>query len=266
MITYEHTVKNSSSTLKSFGYYANDVFTSQFFPLAFWWMWVCVGFFLHSHHSSFLFVLLMLLFLLSVQFSIFFRTACNANTILGLVMEEKINAISLERMWVRMIHINSQIEDWFADDFCCCFFWIFKLWVEILSFRPCRPHLIVSIIFWTESFCWSVIDVCSIFFSKKKPLYFQHIQICIWALNILSVGFGLVLRQHNAYRKCLVCVWMCWSLMLPECTKFWLSLLCASHSISSLFALSLYISLAFALSAHSILGIVKYHSDVYHIF
>lgn len=50
----EHTVKNSSSILKSFGHYANDVFTSQFFfPLAFWWMWVCVSDFFFALTSPF---------------------------------------------------------------------------------------------------------------------------------------------------------------------------------------------------------------------
>lgn len=121
MITFENIVKNSQATLKSFGYYANDVFS--------------LFFILHSNQTFFLLPTTLTLVLDSCCFHLWHSYVCSfirsiflfifhsfratANNVLSFSYDRKINAMALEWMGVRNFYINSCTErHMYAADTC----------------------------------------------------------------------------------------------------------------------------------------------------
>lgn len=165
--------------------------------------------------------------------------------------------------WIRMIHINSRIEDWFAGDF-----GVFLPVIYIMGFAMQNwtyrvlPHSFLCFVEmqFTQSAGATLVE-----FLKKKNHHSsnifesapEHWIFYLWVLVWCC----------DAYIENVWSLSECWSLMLPECTKFWLTLL----SVPSLIPFHLFLLYFPCLCrpaplSLSILGIVKYHSDVYHIF
>lgn len=127
MITFENTVKNSSATLKSFGYYANAVFSSSLSSSS------CVFFFirilLHSALVSEVFFffpfLVHVAFIFAIR-SVFFFVCAIANNVLSFSCDrEKLMQYRSNEWESKIVRIDSHIGNWFehfltiisADDF-----------------------------------------------------------------------------------------------------------------------------------------------------
>lgn len=162
--------------------------------------------------------------------------------------------------WIRMIHINSRIEDWFAGDFGVSTRYLnYGMKFAMADVVPHSFYCILLECKWSAPGPISIFEKWNHHLSNIFESAPEHWIFYLWVLVWWSCCYCCDANIENVWS-----VSECWSLMLPECTKFWLTVptLIPFHlSFCS-------ISLAFAALRRSlsILGIVKYHSDVYHIF